>query len=264
MALMRTRGVNRKPLFVTIYGTDHTGKSTVASNFPKPIFIDVEKGTDLLDVDRCQPDTYDDVLNILNSLYTDAEGFKTVVIDTIDWVEKMADSAICKKKDVSSLTDMGWGTGIKLQKDYMYTVIDKLCAIRQSQGLNIVILGHAKQRRYDDPEQEHSYDRFHMAINSDIFDKIRERSDAVFFVCKDIRVVVDPKNPMKKAKGVSTGKVMCHTEESAGFFAKNRFELPSFFEFSFSNIKNGIDNFYADNIKTATPSIKKDEENKDA
>ncbi len=248
MSLKLTSGVNNKPLLITIYGTDHTGKSTVGSKFPNPIFIDIEKGTDLLNVNRYQPSNFDEVLEILRSLYSDTQGFETIVIDTIDWVEKMADKKICLDNNVSSLGDLAWGTGIRKQKDLMLSIIDSLCAISQHTRMGVVILGHAKQKRFDDPEQEHAYDRYHMAINGDVFDKIRERSDAVFFVCKDIKVVVDQGNKMLKPKGISTGKVLCHTGESAGFYAKNRFEMPPFFEFNYDNIKSCIDVFFEGNL----------------
>ena len=47
-----TSGKQSKPQRVVIYGVESVGKSTFASRFPKPLFLDVEQGTAHLDIDR--------------------------------------------------------------------------------------------------------------------------------------------------------------------------------------------------------------------
>ena len=47
-----TRGIIKKPLRVVIYGPEGIGKTTFASQFPNPAFIDTENSTEFLDVAR--------------------------------------------------------------------------------------------------------------------------------------------------------------------------------------------------------------------
>ena len=47
-------GKIRKYQKVTVYGPEGIGKSTFASRFPRPLFIDTEGSTAHLDVDRLE------------------------------------------------------------------------------------------------------------------------------------------------------------------------------------------------------------------
>jgi replication-associated recombination protein RarA len=47
-------GKQKKKVRAVIYGPEGIGKSTMASQFPKPIFFDIEGGTHALDVARVQ------------------------------------------------------------------------------------------------------------------------------------------------------------------------------------------------------------------
>ncbi|MBR0283530.1 MAG: AAA family ATPase, partial [Oscillibacter sp.] len=52
MRLNITSGVVRRAQKVVIYGPEGIGKSTLASKFPNPLFIDTENGTQHMDVRR--------------------------------------------------------------------------------------------------------------------------------------------------------------------------------------------------------------------
>lgn len=52
-----TTGTIKAALKVVIYGQEGVGKSTFASKFPNPVFIDTEGSTKQLDVARFDPPT---------------------------------------------------------------------------------------------------------------------------------------------------------------------------------------------------------------
>ena len=54
MAIQITRGAAQKPQKVVIYGVEGIGKTTLAAQFPNPLFIDTEGGTEGYDVARTQ------------------------------------------------------------------------------------------------------------------------------------------------------------------------------------------------------------------
>ena len=55
-----TKGTVQKPYKVVVYGPEGIGKSTFASHFPDPLFIDTEGSTRSLDIKRLpKPTSYE-------------------------------------------------------------------------------------------------------------------------------------------------------------------------------------------------------------
>ena len=52
-----TRGIQNKPIKAVIYGPEGIGKTTFASQFPDPLFVDVEGSTTRMDVARTDTPT---------------------------------------------------------------------------------------------------------------------------------------------------------------------------------------------------------------
>ncbi len=83
MALKISKGRLRKPLRVVMYGVEGIGKTTLASQFPKPIFLDTEGSTVHIDVDRVpNPNdesdpvlrTWLDLIGAMHALIRDRQG----------------------------------------------------------------------------------------------------------------------------------------------------------------------------------------------
>ena len=89
-------GKQPKPVKGVIYGPEGVGKSSLGKDMPKPLFIDVEGGTSRLDLSRTpKPNSFAHFKQILGDLARDPMGFQTIVIDTADWLEKLASKQIC-------------------------------------------------------------------------------------------------------------------------------------------------------------------------
>ena len=54
MAIQITRGAVQKPQKTVLYGPEGIGKTLLAAQFPNPLFVDTEGGTDGYDVARTQ------------------------------------------------------------------------------------------------------------------------------------------------------------------------------------------------------------------
>ena len=77
------RGRAPTPPRILLYGTEGIGKSTFASEAPKPIFVQTEDGLAEIDCDEFPLATsFDDVLQALAELRAQAHDYETVVIDT--------------------------------------------------------------------------------------------------------------------------------------------------------------------------------------
>lgn len=75
---------------VVIYGPEGIGKSTFASRFPDPVFIDTEGSTNSMDLARFpKPTSWQMILDEIEYARSHPNEVKTLVIDTVDWAESL-------------------------------------------------------------------------------------------------------------------------------------------------------------------------------
>ena len=93
-----TAGVQDSPVKTVLYGPEGIGKSTFASHFPNPVFIDTEGGTKRLNVARLpQPTSWAMLLDEVAEVRKGSIPCGTLVIDTADWAERLCIQAVCAK-----------------------------------------------------------------------------------------------------------------------------------------------------------------------
>ena len=75
---------------IVIYGPEGIGKSTAASQFPDPVYIDTEGSTKELDVARFDPpSSWQMLLNQVQYVIDNPQICRTLVLDTADWAEQL-------------------------------------------------------------------------------------------------------------------------------------------------------------------------------
>jgi len=132
-----TSGKVKKPLICTVYGQPGVGKTSLASEFPKPVFICTESGTDNLDVFRLpQPQTWSDLLNMVDELLTEKHDFKTLVIDSLDFAEPLSFAEVCKEHNVKSVSDLTYGKGYAAALEKWQFLFKKLSSLKEK--MNVV------------------------------------------------------------------------------------------------------------------------------
>jgi hypothetical protein len=225
-------GKEQRPKKIVIYGPEGIGKSTFASQFPDPLFIDTEGGTSNLDVRRIKCNkSWNELIAIVKEIHANPHICKTVVLDTADWSETLCTNAVCEKYRKNNIEDFGYGKGyVYLVDEFarLLTLLDQLIEV----GINVVITAHAKPRKFELPEEQGSFDRYEMKLSRQVAPLIKEWSDALFFVNYKIYVVTTDTNK-KKAQG---GKRVLYTTHNPTYDAKNRFDLPEELELDFKAI----------------------------
>jgi len=108
-------GKRRAPRRVLLYGTQGIGKSTWAASAPLPVFIPTEDGLEDIGAPRFPvAKSYGDVMGALAALYNGPCEFRTVAIDSADWLERLIWAEVCAVKSVSAISEIGYGKGYEI------------------------------------------------------------------------------------------------------------------------------------------------------
>jgi hypothetical protein len=228
------RGVESLPPRIVLSGQEKIGKSTFAAQAPSPLFICAEDGlTGLEHIARWQPATYADLKHFLDALTNEGPGdFKTLVIDTADWLERLLEDHLCKGEGVDSIKKIGggWGNGEKMLEHETSVLLNTLDHIRQKHQMAIIILSHVVIRAAHLPTGE-SFDAYEMKGSKKFTGILREWPDFLLFARHEVFVAKD--KGAIKGKAV-TGDRVIHTQPSATWQAGCRYELPEMLNLSYA------------------------------
>lgn len=218
-----------RPPRMILYGPHGIGKSTFGAQAPNPIFIRIEDGLDALDTQAFPPATsLEEVESYLGALAREQHNFQTLVVDSLDWLEQLIWKAVCIADGVSNieLVGKGFGKGYVIALKRWERLLDLMEALRNTRNMGIILLGHAKVKRFDDPTTE-PYDRYSLDIQEKAANLVEEAVDIVGFATYRVNVstITTGFNQTVRRGVGGTDRVM-YLHERPGFRAKTRFPLP--------------------------------------
>ena len=222
-----------------IYGCEGIGKSTFASKFPNPIFADLENGTSHLDIQRVEISSWEELINTIEELTKNSQGFKTFVIDTADWAERLCSAYLCKKYKKLGIEDFGYGKGYTYLAEEYANMLGKLTTLQQS-GMHVVILAHSTIKKLELPEENGAYDHYELKCSKTVSPLIKEWSDGLLFANYKTFVQADANG---KGKAIGGKERVLYTEHTAFCDAKNRWGLTDILPLNFEKIKDIFGNF---------------------
>lgn len=203
-----------------IYGVESVGKSTFAAQFPKPLFFDIEGGTAHLDVDRVAVDSWKHLGECISEVMTTE--YKTVVIDSADWAERLAVEDLLATNKKQSVEDFGFGKGWVMAAEKVSRLLSSLDRLIDA-GKNVVIIAHSKVQRVEPPDILAAYDRYELKLSKQSSPLVKEWADELWFFRFKTKAVT---NDGGKAKGIGGKERVIFTTHSAAYDAKTRSGLP--------------------------------------
>jgi hypothetical protein len=175
---------------VVLYGVSGVGKTTLASQAPSPFFWDTERGTRHLTVKRMAVDTLAalEKAAALDPRQLAREGVRTIVVDTIDAVERLLKQKILQKYRVPSLGSIRYGNGfVYLREEFNRFLIEVLDPYITA-GIHVLVLGHSKVKRVQPPGLKEAFDRFELKLDEANCHRLKEWSDSILFFTFDLRI----------------------------------------------------------------------------
>jgi len=232
------RGKLQQPIRVVLYGVEGIGKSTFGANAPNTIFLGAEDGTSQLDVARFpKPENLPDVYEAIRELATGEHDFKTLVVDTLDWLEPIIWAFICERDKQENIEAYGYGKGYQAALDEWRKVLAALERLRQLKGMHIILIAHSWVKPFKNPTGD-DFDRYEMKLHAKAAGLVKEWADAVLFANYETYAKKDEKT--KRVRGVDTGARLLFTERRAAWDAKNRYGLPESLPLSWADFEAGV------------------------
>lgn len=232
-----TRGKLNKAQKVVIYGPEGIGKSTFASLFPEPLFIDTEGSTSQLDVMRFPKPTSWTMLNEeIKQVIMNPSLCKTLVIDTTDWAETLCITEFCAKKQITGIEDMGYGKGYTYIAEEFGKMLNLLNEVIEK-GIHVVLTAHAIMRKFEQPDELGAYDRWELKLQKKEVPLVKEWADLLLFAnYKTFVINVDKQGALKGKNKVQGGQRVMYTTHHSCWDAKNRHGLADELPFEYGAI----------------------------
>jgi len=200
-------GAKPGPRRMLVYGTAGIGKSTFATNAPAPIVLQTEDGLGEIDCHKfpvAASLVFEDAATA--ELYTEEHDYRTVVVDSLDWLERLIWARVCENRQVANIEDIGYGKGYAFAISHWRDVLEGLSALREAKGMTVILIAHTKIERFENPETD-AYDRFNK----------------------------------KRVQGIGDGERVLRTTERPSHLAKNRLGLPDELPLAWSTFTEAID-----------------------
>lgn len=245
MSFQIETGVSQKAFKVVVYGVESVGKTTFASQFPNPVFIDTEGSTAPYNVARFpKPTSWQMLLDEIKDFIT--KPYQTLVIDSADWAEKECINSLCAKKGKDGIESFGYGQGYIYAEEEWGRFLNLLSDVVDVHHKNVVLTAHAIVRKFERPEENAAFDRYELKLGKKTTNKTaaltKEWADMVLFANYKVAITNTKTDKQGNTKGkAANGQRVMFTQHHPCWDAKNRYGLAPELPFEYAQIKHIIE-----------------------
>jgi hypothetical protein len=194
---------------------------------PKPVFLQTEDGLGEIDCDKFPlTKSFDAVIAALSELYAEKHPYRTIVVDSLDWLERLIWEKVCRERNVESIEEIGYAKGYVFALEPWREFLTGLEALRNELGMMVILIAHARIERFENPETE-TYDRYVPRLHKLSSAVVQEWCDEVLFATYRVHTKkTDEGFDRKRTQGIGSGERIVYTTERPAHLAKNRLNLP--------------------------------------
>lgn len=201
---------------IVLYGMEGIGKSTFAANFPSPIFIQTEDGLSNIDCAKFPlAENFEQAFEYVKAIDDEENDFQTIVIDSLDWLERLIWDSVARDEKVSNIEKIGYGKGYGMALNYWRRFLDVLSSLHAKNKI-VLMLAHAVAEDYSDPEVS-SLKRFTPRLHKTARSLVAEYVDVILLATRQFGA----------AKGDVNNPRIVRTEASPFQVAKSRYAIPA-------------------------------------
>lgn len=220
---------------IMIYGGEGEGKTTLAAGAPGVVFAQFERGLGLhKSATFGVLKSFGEMCEVIGVLATEKHEFRTLAIDSLDWLQKHVWAEACARHGWKSIEAPDFGKGYNEALDVWNYLIDGFDTLRNLRGIGIILIAHASIRKFQAPDTE-PYDIYSPKLHESAKGVganplMREYCDNVLFVNRKASTVTDKEKGNKPGEGHKRGvggtQRIVYTDKRPAFHAKNRWDMP--------------------------------------
>lgn len=210
---------------VLFYGEPKSGKTTIASKFPRSLLLAFEKGYNALPGVMAYPvNTWGEFKKVLGELKDPAvqERYQTVIVDTADIAYNLCEKYVCTREGVDTIGDLAYGKGYAMVGSEFDESIRKILQL----NYGLILISHATDKNFKD-------------ANGNEYQQIVPTLDKRGrLICERTCDIIGYSATVNTDNGVRTRLYMRGTPR---YVAGSRFKyVPEYIDFSYDNLVTAI------------------------
>jgi hypothetical protein len=134
------------PVRLIVYGPPKVGKTRFACEAPKPYVLSSEDGITDTEVPFFRPNDMTDVYGLLRELSDEPHDYKTLVIDSLDWIEPLLYADLCRKKNWKSIPESPFRQGYGITHEAWREMMVALENLQKKRGMHLIMVAHPQPK----------------------------------------------------------------------------------------------------------------------
>lgn len=216
------------PPIVTLYGGAKTGKTTLASEFPAPLYVRTGEGerapAGVTMKSFGVSESYADVLDQVAWMLETEHDRRTFVLDALDGLELLIRAEACHRNGWRDIEEPGYGRGYAAEFAIWHEFIKEMLKLKKA-GFYVVLISHVKVKTEPGVTTD-SYPRYRLNLRDDAGGAIADNSDLIGFIHQRVSIKKEDVGFKKtNTRGEGGGDLNIAVIERPGYIAGNRYEI---------------------------------------